>query len=109
MWNRSAFIVTLTLFTGWTAGCGNVSSTPDASEIDAVLADTPVDTAENDGFTCTAGEMLSCSGNAGVRCASDGTTMEPVTCPAGCHATEVRCNQIDASNGLNTYLDSAAA
>jgi hypothetical protein len=106
-----------TVFTGLAMGCGSVSSKdPDASPpadapaADAPPVDAPVDAPPlPDGFTCTPGEVLTCSGDAGTQCAADGMSTEAVTCAAGCNATETRCNKVETSNALNSYLDMAAA
>lgn len=58
--------------------------------------------------TCTAGEALSCANDTLVRCGTDGITHESIACQLGCHATEVRCNDVDPSNSLASYLDQTA-
>ncbi|HEX7841952.1 MAG TPA: hypothetical protein VF469_30990 [Kofleriaceae bacterium] len=40
-----------------------------------------------------------------MRCNSDGTAEVSESCTLGCNATQVRCNDIDPSNGLGQYLD----
>lgn len=80
----------------------------DAGADDAPMSvDAPQD--GDPGDACTAGEALSCTNGTLVRCKSDGSGEESVACALGCHATEIRCNDVNPSNGLATYLDQAAA
>src|ERR1043166_922774 len=57
---------------------------------------------------CNANQSLRCSGNDLVRCNNDGTAEISDTCPLGCNVSAVRCNDINPSNGLATYLDMAS-
>lgn len=61
------------------------ASSPDAPVPDAPTSDAPAPDAPPDAPTCN-----------------------PADCPLGCHDTEPRCNDIDPSNGLAPYLDTAA-
>jgi hypothetical protein len=58
--------------------------------------------------TCTAGDALRCDGDQLVTCNAAGTGAVAETCALGCNADMLRCNNVDPSNGLATYLDQAA-
>jgi hypothetical protein len=58
--------------------------------------------------SCTASKPLRCDGDQLVSCNADGTGETDETCALGCKADEVRCNDLDPSNGLATYLDMAS-
>jgi hypothetical protein len=58
--------------------------------------------------TCTGGEALRCDGDQLVTCNTEGTGAVAETCALGCNADMLRCNNVDPSNGLATYLDQAA-
>jgi hypothetical protein len=56
---------------------------------------------------CTARQALRCNGDDLVSCNDDGSAELTVRCALGCHGTELRCNDIDPSNGLAGALDMA--
>jgi|JI10StandDraft_1071094.scaffolds.fasta_scaffold24580_4 hypothetical protein len=68
--------------------------------------------------TCTLGRFTQCDAEGNYvsylvpNGAPDGTAttlvMNDYLCPLGCHATEPRCNDVDATNGLNAALDHPA-
>jgi hypothetical protein len=58
--------------------------------------------------TCTAGQPLRCDGDQLVSCNAEGTGAVADACALGCNAEGPRCNNVDPSNGLATYLDQAA-
>jgi hypothetical protein len=68
--------------------------------------------------TCTLGRFSQCDAEGNYvsylvpNGAPDGTAttlvMNDYLCPLGCHATEPRCNDVDATNGLNAALDHPA-
>src|ERR1043165_7847810 len=70
----------------------------DAASIDALPA-----------LVCTPDQALRCDGNTLVRCNSDGSAELRESCTLGCNAVGVRCNDVDPSNGLASYLDMAAS
>jgi hypothetical protein len=53
------------------------------------------------------GATLRCEAGQLVTCGADGYEDSNV-CPLGCHGDEVRCNDVDPSNGLAEYLDATA-
>ena len=59
-------------------------------------------------LTCTAGMALRCDADELVTCNGEGTGAVSETCALGCNADDLRCNYVDPSNGLATYLDQAA-
>ncbi len=93
--------------------CGSVSSkTPDAgvaadASADAAIPEDAPATADA-ADTCAANEALSCANDTLVVCNSDGTGEESIACALGCHASEIRCNDVDPSNGLASLLDQTA-
>jgi hypothetical protein len=54
------------------------------------------------------GATLRCEASQLVVCGEDGFEASS-TCPLGCHDEELRCNDVDPSNGLAEYLDAAAS
>jgi hypothetical protein len=58
---------------------------------------------------CTAKQPLRCDGNNLVSCNDDGTAELTAACALGCNATDLRCNDIDPSNGVAGTLDMTAA
>lgn len=85
----------------------------DAANIDA--ADAGVDAAgdsaiEIDGSSplCIPNQPLRCEGSNLVSCNGDGTGEISEACVLGCRAVELRCTDVDPSNGLAQYLDMTA-
>jgi hypothetical protein len=68
--------------------------------------------------TCTLGRFTQCDAEGNYvsylvpNGAPDGTAttlvMNDYLCPLGCHATEPRCNDVDATNGLDALMDAPA-
>ncbi len=68
--------------------------------------------------TCTLGRLTQCDADGNYvsylvpNGAADGSAttivMNDYLCPLGCHASGTRCNDVDATNGLNAALDSPA-
>jgi hypothetical protein len=54
---------------------------------------------------CTANRALRCEGANLVRCNGDGTGEVSETCALGCNASAVRCNDVNPSNSLGSFLD----
>lgn len=55
--------------------------------------------------SCVADGALRCDRSSLVRCNSDGTAELQESCSLGCNISELRCNDVDPSNGLAPYLD----
>ena len=88
-----------TSFAGWSgAGCSGtgtctISTTSNKSVSASFLAN-----------QCTP-SSTSCSGSTLTVCDGLGQIDSTSTCPLGCHTSGTRCNDVDPSNGLATYLD----
>lgn len=65
---------------------------------------TPVDDG-GAGQICAANQALRCDASSLLRCNGEGTAEVSESCPLGCSTTELRCNDVDPSNGLAPYLD----
>jgi hypothetical protein len=61
------------------------------------------------GAVCTANQALRCDGTSLVRCNGEGTAEVSAACALGCSAADVRCYDVNPSNGLAPYLDMAAS
>ena len=92
----------VTAFAMWIAAC----TTPNPN-YRPPRSDSGIDPT-SDAATCTANQPLRCDSGKLVRCNVDGSAevMEP--CALGCHETEIRCLDVDPSNGLSMYLDQAS-
>lgn len=55
--------------------------------------------------TCAPSQALRCDGNSLVRCNDGGTGERSEPCALGCNDTEVRCNDVAPSNGLDQFLE----
>lgn len=78
----------------WATGCGF----PRPAD---VADDTPSP-------SCVANRPQRCNGSGLVRCNSDGTAEVTETCALGCSTGELRCKDVDPSNGLAALLDMTA-
>lgn len=105
------------------SGCGSVSDrTPDAGLPDDSSGDASGGGGGDAGIdgggapgsdagdampapVCTANQALRCDGATLVRCNSDGTAEVRETCALGCNAAAVRCNDVNPSNSLASFLD----
>lgn len=92
-------VVVVVLCITCAGGCGFPRPTP-LGGVDA--AD---DGGSNSSPICTANQALRCNGSDLVRCNADGTAEVDESCALGCNATELRCNDVNPSNGLAPYLD----
>src|SRR5258706_9545153 len=54
---------------------------------------------------CMANQAVRCDGSELVRCNGEGTAEVKESCSLGCSGTELRCNDVQPSNGLAPYLD----
>ncbi|MCB9563003.1 MAG: hypothetical protein H6708_21570 [Kofleriaceae bacterium] len=74
-------------------------------------ADVPFDAAPPDAevdapIICTA-STTTCENNRYIECDERGSVSLQLTCPLGCDDTEVKCRDVDPSNGVAMYLDRA--
>jgi hypothetical protein len=49
-----------------------------------------------------------CTNDVEIVCDSMGAPEQSTPCPLGCHSQDPRCAKVNASNGMNNYLDMAA-
>lgn len=117
---RNVWLVPIVACTTWALGCdfprpadvggmdaANSSTDGAGSSIDAAV-DGTVDVDAASPSTCNASQPLRCAGSTLVRCNSDGTGEVNDECLLGCNASELRCKDLDPSNGLAGLLDMSA-
>jgi hypothetical protein len=63
----------------------------------------------SDGASCVRGQALRCEGSDLVSCGGDDTGEVREGCALGCSPGELRCRNIDPSNGLAVFLDAATS
>src|ERR1044071_3647918 len=61
----------------------------------------------SDSALCVGGQPLRCDGRDLVSCSSDGTGEVRESCVLACSPGELRCMNVDPSNGLAAFLDAA--
>jgi hypothetical protein len=81
--------------------CGFPRPTPLGGDDGGTSSDSPT-------LACLANQALRCDGADLVRCSPDGTAEVRDSCPVGCSASALRCNDVDPSNGLAPLLDMTA-
>jgi hypothetical protein len=90
---------------GSSAGTSSsTTGTPETSSTSTGVDGTESDTAVE---RCEPGEPLGCDGDELSQCNDEGTGEHKTPCALGCNEEELRCYDVDPSNGLAEYLDDA--
>jgi hypothetical protein len=86
------------------------STTDDAtgSTESSTSGDTTGGSSTGEEVTCTPNAAIDCTDDELTVCNDDGDAQLTSACAMGCHDSEIRCNDLDPSNGLATLLDAAA-
>ena len=106
------------IFFGWSGGGCSGTGTCTVTVTAATTVTATFDNCARSTQTCTAGNFTQCNAqgdfvsylipNGGAGGTPTTIQMNAYACPMGCHATQPRCLDISASNGLNAALDSVA-
>jgi hypothetical protein len=106
------------IFYGWSGGGCSGTDPCTTTVTAATMVTATFDNCVRSTQSCTSGNFMQCtsSGDFVSHVVPNGANGSPATitydgtyaCPMGCHATQPRCNDVSAVNGLNTALDAAA-
>jgi hypothetical protein len=84
-------------------------TTESSSSSSAPGSDADGSSSAETGAPCRPGAPIACDEDELVECNADGTGELRTSCALGCFADELRCFDLDPSNGLGEYLDVADA